>query len=217
MDGIYRKVKECDCLKQRKIVRELNNSGLLESFDKYSFDKYKTNVPYQKYVKDMALKYINFLTRGNEKKWFMITGQIGSGKSHICTAISKSLIENGYEYKYISYPQDIPRITKRMDSGYIDVKEKAEKEYDYLKDVQVLYIDDYMKNGKVDKLFELINCRYLNKNLITIISSEKTSLEQREIDDAIASRIFERTGVYWIDIKTDPNKNYRYKGDKFNG
>lgn len=214
-NGIYRNVKDCECVVKRKINRSILDSGLADVFDRYTFDKFTTNTQYHKLMKTRALDYIKNKSYKNALdveiyNWFVVAGQVGSGKSHICTAISKWFIEHGYDFKYLSYAQDMPRITKRMDSGYIDVKEKAEAEYDRLKSVQVLYIDDYLKANRSDKIFELINHRYGNNKLVTIISSEYNLGNQRMIDEAVSSRIYERSNGYWIDIEKGEEKNYRF-------
>jgi DNA replication protein DnaC len=83
----------------------------------------------------------------------------------------------------------------------------------------VLYIDDFFKteSGKlpttaeINIAFEILNFRYNNPDLVTIISSEKGMSELLEIDEATGSRIFERSKDYSISIAKDKNKNYRLK------
>ena len=208
LDGIYIESHKCKCLRERKINRTIADSGLADVFDVYTFDLFDTETPYHLHMKQKAQ---SFIAEGGYR-WFMVAGQIGSGKSHICTAISKTMIERGMSFKYLSYAQDMPRITKRMDSGYIDIKEKAEHEFDNLKNVNVLYIDDYLKGEKTDKLFELINHRYNNKTCITIFSTEKSMQEQKHIDEAIVSRIYQRCGGYWVEVAKGDGKNYRFGG-----
>lgn len=215
-DNGYITSKDCECMQKRKINRRIEESGLADLFSRYTFETFKTDETHHKYIKDSALKYLKTFKHvnalGNEHNdWFVISGQVGSGKSHICTSISKWFIEHGYDFKYLAYAQDVPRITKRMDSGYIDVKEKAEEEFDRLKNVQVLYIDDYLKSIVSNKIFELINHRYSNNKLITIISTEYYEQEQRKIDEAVSSRIYERANGHWVNIAKAQNKNYRFK------
>jgi DNA replication protein DnaC len=99
-----------------------------------------------------------------------------------------------------------------------------------LKTVEVLYIDDFFKTGeefnpvlrrKVYKdptaadirlAFEIINYRYNNKRLITIISCERFIDELLAIDGGVASRIYERTkNGTGFEITRDLNRNYRMK------
>jgi DNA replication protein DnaC len=66
-----------------------------------------------------------------------------------------------------------------------------------LKRVPVLYIDDFFKGGASDadiKLaFEILNARYNDTALRTIISSEIDLDGLMRIDEAIGGRIYERS------------------------
>ena len=96
-----------------------------------------------------------------------------------------------------------------------------------LKKTDVLYIDDLFKGGKgedgkykpptaadINAAFEIINYRYNNPELVTIISSERTLVELNDIDEAIAGRIAERSkeSGYCINLKPDKKRNWRMKG-----
>ena len=96
-----------------------------------------------------------------------------------------------------------------------------------LKEAEVLYIDDLFKTGKdgegkaqrptgadVNIAFEILNYRYNNPKLITIISSECKVTDMLDIDEAIAGRIAERTSPfgYGLNINKDQRKNYRLRG-----
>lgn len=195
--------KTCDCMKERKIIRTLKSSGLYDSFQTLTFDLYKTTEQWQKNAKQKALEFID------DELWFVIVGVVGSGKTHLCTAISQALIKKGYDFKYLSYVGELPSLSKRLKSGFPDVRENAEREFERIKTVKVLYIDDYLKNGESDLTYEIINERYLHKDLITIISSEMTWEQQLRTNEALASRIYERANKYWLNISKDQSKNYR--------
>ena len=104
--------------------------------------------------------------------------------------------------------------------------EKYEHAVFKLKTVEVLYIDDLFKTGKdlngkiqrpttadINLAFEIINYRYNNKNLVTIISSERNITEIMDIDEAVGGRIFELSSKknYAVNISNNMNKNYRRK------
>ena len=95
---------------------------------------------------------------------------------------------------------------------------------DRFKKAEVLYIDDLFKTGKapdgsvlkitgadVNVAFEIINYRYNNPALVTIISSELTEDEILDIDEATGGRIYERAKKAFS-IGKDRKKNYRIKG-----
>ena len=91
------------------------------------------------------------------------------------------------------------------------------------KDAKVLYIDDLFKTGKsqdgaaqrptgadVNVAFEIINYRYNNPELLTVISSECTVDQLLEIDEAVAGRIVERAKAF--SLGPDRKKNWRLRG-----
>ena len=92
-----------------------------------------------------------------------------------------------------------------------------------LKNVDVLYIDDFFsgkkeRNGEtimptaadVRLAREILNHRYVNGQT-TIISSEWYSMEVFEIDNALGGRIVEMCGPHCLNIKRGAEKNYRLK------
>jgi DNA replication protein DnaC len=50
----------------------------------------------------------------------------------------------------------------------------------------------------VNLAFEILNYRYVNRRLVTILSSEKTIEEILDIDEAVGSRIFERCKGHYV-------------------
>ena len=97
--------------------------------------------------------------------------------------------------------------------------ERYEKAMGELKKVKVLYIDDFFKTekgkaptaGDVNISFELLNFRYVNKDMITIVSSERDISEILKVDEAVGSRIYERVKEYCLIIEADPDKNFRIR------
>ena len=81
-----------------------------------------------------------------------------------------------------------------------------------LKAVQTLYIDDFLKGrvGDADKnlAFEIINARYNDASKRTIISSERPMPEILSLDEAIGSRIYERSRGFMVQ---PPDENRRLR------
>lgn len=207
--------KECDCLRSRNSLSRLVSSGLGNLLELYTFDRYTTDFDWQKAVKQKAIDFVD----GNGK-CFCMFGVSGSGKSHLCTAISKELMLKGYNLKYMVWLDECIKLKQnRMNSEWYS------KTMNLLKNVDVLYIDDFFKgdnNGQptsadINIALEIINYRYnksrtTNKRMITIISSEKTMQDLIEIDEALAGRIRELAEDNLITI-TGKDKNYRFKGE----
>ena len=194
--------KTCECMPKRKINRRLAESGLAYDFKRYRLDNFKNKKSYHKIMYDKAIKFID-----NPTQAIYYGGQVGSGKSHICTAISKHMIEKGYEFEYLKYADEF--ITLLQQKTDYDKAEEAIKRLKYLYNVKVLYIDDFLKSGRHLDCFTLIDSRYKN-DLITIISSE-IYLEDIQ-DEGIRSRIYEMCHGNVIRIERDEVKNERLKG-----
>lgn len=205
---------ECECMLKRKYIALAQKVGLGNSIFDKTFDSFSTADDWQIFIKQTALEFC----KQNKQKDFYIGGQVGCGKTHICTAIINNFLNQGKRCQYVIW-NDI--ITRLKQTAYDD--KKLYYEYlDQLKFVDVLFIDDFFKNdinskADLDIAFQIINTRYIN-SLITIISSERPLIKDsikslRDIDEAIASRIYEMTGAgeYNINIAKDPLKNYRFK------
>lgn len=203
-------LKACDCLAKRETIKRIKKSGLETLMNEYTFDAYKDTQDWQKAIKQKAMAYLD----DNHKKWFYIGGQVGSGKTFICTAITTELINRGKQAVYMLWRDEVVPLKANVNN--FPEYDKRMKE---LKNSEVLYIDDFFKTEKgkeptpadVNIAFELLNYRYNNHDLITIISSERMVDELMEIDEAVGCRVYQRSKDYNLSIKPDMNKNMRLR------
>ena len=191
----------------------MEESGLGNLLELYTFDKYKTDEDWQKNTLEKAKRFVD-----DKSIAFTILGASGTGKSMICTAIASELMKKGMSLKYMMWVEDVNFLkSHKMDS---EIYSQAMNEY---KNVDVLYIDDFFKSDNNAKptsadisiAMEIINYRYNksranNKRMITMISSERTFNQLIDYDEAIASRLKEMSKEYFI-VLTEKNKNYRLK------
>lgn len=213
----YEVQKDCECQKVRKAIARLSRSGLKNIIKDYTFDKYEAKENWQAILKKKAIEF----TQSHNGAWFFIGGQSGAGKTHICTAIAGYFLTHGLDVKYMLWRDDVTKIK----SSITDATKYEELITSY-KTASVLYIDDLFKNGKdqngnvqrptgadVQVAFEILNYRYNNKDLITIISSERTIQALVDIDEAVGGRISEKAvqNGFGFNLKEDMSKNYRLK------
>lgn len=199
---------ECDCMRIRRILKIIEKSGLSGVFKQYSFDRYSTEHDWQKVVLNTAKDFVN-----NEQSSFFIGGQVGCGKTHICTAICNAFMKQGKSVKYIVWNDAVTQLKQNVSENKMLYNSLIEE----LKNVKILYIDDLFKieptKADIDNAFKIINYRYneskSDTDKKTIISSEKTMTELMTIDEAIASRIKEMCGNFVLNIEKDIEKNYR--------
>ena len=119
----------------------------------------------------------------------MLSGQPGSGKTHIGVATMLRLIENNTGCVYREY---ISMLT--------DLKQTSMDEEEYIRSLEkyinppVLFLDDFLKGEPTiadrKHVYKIINTRYL-KSMPMIISTEKSVKEILNWDEAIGSRIIE--------------------------
>lgn len=205
------KMHRCSCMNVRQTLANIKKSGLSSLLGMYTFERYRTDTEHRKTIKQTAQRFV--AENGND--WFFIGGQIGGGKTHICTAIIGKMLQNGVPCKYMLWRDVMSELyLSRFDEDYY------EKEMRRWKNVPVLYIDDLYKGSRTGKgserevlernaTYEIINHRYVN-NMKTVFSSEYGLEELSRFDEAVASRIYERSKRYSIFIKKNPTNNARW-------
>lgn len=200
-NGTYLFTRECECMKKRRSLRTIRKSGISDMLERYTLDNYETPDEKRERIKKIAESYVNA-----DSGWFFIAGRSGSGKSHICTAICKELIEKGYELTYMLWRDESVALKSCV------TEEEYQHKIQKLKDTPVLYIDDFWKGNVTDAdinlTFEILNARYIDSKKRTVISTEKLLPEIISRDEAIGSRIFERSRGYSVQA---PNENWRLR------
>ena len=212
-NGIYVTRSDCECRKARQSIRRMQRSGLGNVINKYTFALYNAETDWQKKIKESAQAFL----ADDQAKWFFIGGSSGSGKSHICTAICRKLLSS-LNVHYMMWEEESIEL-----KGMVNDPENYHPRMNRLKEVDVLYIDDFFsgrkeRNGELAKptfadvrlAREILNHRYVNSK-ITIISSEWYSMEIFDIDEALGGRIIEKSGKYCLNVGRNPDKNYRLK------
>ena len=115
----------------------------------------------------------------------------GSGKTHIAAGIANELMKN-YVVKFavsLTILQEIRNTWRRDAAG------SESRLLDALSTTDILVIDDFGVEAPAawinDKLYQIINERYINRKVTIFTSNE--SLDTLQYDDRITNRIRERT------------------------
>lgn len=195
-------VLECPCMKKRRFLRSLRKAGLEDMARRYTLDSFVADTEHRCRVKEAAERFVQA-----DSGWFFIAGQSGSGKTHICTAICSRLVEQGKDLYFMPWRDESAEL-KSIITDSDRYKDRMKK----LKTVPALYIDDFLKGrvteADVNLAFEILNARYNETRLRTILSSERSINEILGIDEAIGGRIFERAKGFVI---LAPAENWRLK------
>nr|WP_245733037.1 ATP-binding protein [Salipaludibacillus aurantiacus] len=200
--------RDCTCVAWRRAERLMKSSEITEEFKKKGFKSFRTEgKPPQ--IKDMYETardyYMDFdKIRGERQNSISLHGNPGTGKTHLLLAVSNNLMsKRGIGVLYFPYVE-----------GFNDLKDdfdKLEQKLNRMKYVDVLFIDDLFKpaRGKpratdwqVEQTYAVINHRYLNHKPI-MISSELSTDEICDIDEALGTRIFEMSKDYTVLVQGD--------------
>lgn len=206
-DG-YEVAVPCECLEKKQSVEKMARSGLTEAFKQRTFKTFIVNNEWQLEAKAKAMDYSkNFK---ETKASLMLSGQPGSGKTHIGVATMLRLIENNTGCVYREY---ISMLT--------DLKQTSMDEEEYIRSLEkyinppVLFLDDFLKGEPTiadrKHVYKIINTRYL-KSMPMIISTEKSVQDILEFDEAVGSRIVEMCQNNIITFPRGIENNYRLRG-----
>lgn len=199
-------IEACDCNAIRESYKQMELSGIPAD---YKLESYEVAEQWQEEVLKSAYKYVKA-----PNGWFFIGGQVGCGKSLICTGIVRKLIEQGNGARYMLWRDESTKLKANVNNTEI-YTELIEP----LKTAKVLYIDDFLKTERgteptkadLNLAFEILNARYNRKDLLTLISTEFYVKEVLGMDEALGSRIFERSKDFRHNIRRDVNRNYRLR------
>lgn len=205
---------DCSCMQARDSIRRLDKSDVCRDWREKTFETYRVTDKWQEILKERVQRYL----ADQKRRWLYVSGQSGCGKTHLCTAALVELVKReALRGEYIRW---------------IDMAEKmaalrfSDRELDAFKSrltmCDILYIDDLfkkMRNASVserefDITLSILDARYKNPNLMTIISSEGTMEDLGQMDEAFAGRIHERCGKHIVQVRKEAGRNYRLRKDE---
>lgn len=207
----YIVAKPCKCMARREAIRSAKRSGAEDLLKIHSFDKYEHGEKWQATIFDKAKTFAEL----DSGMWF-IGGQVGAGKTAISISILNRLLERGKECRYFVWQNLVTELNRLQVENY---GAEYEQRLDELAKVPVLYIDDFIRDepskAEIKLAYRIINSRYMatlaGRQLITLISSQRTLNECLSLDEAIGSRMCEMAGEYVISISRDEKYNYRMR------
>lgn len=191
---------------RRRNLERLEKSGLKDMTRRYTFKTWQQTGPEQVAAYQTATAFCQ-----NPSGWLVVSGRPGTGKTHLCTAVCVEMMRNSLSVRYVMWRDFVVQAKAALNDG-----EEYDRLLGPLKKEKVLYLDDFFKTGKgtdpttadVNLAFELLNYRYNDSKLITIISTEYSLERMMEIDEAVGSRIYERSKRFYLPMQRE---NWRTK------
>jgi DNA replication protein DnaC len=210
--------RPCECLKQKKAISALKNSGIAEAFQDRTLDNYIPKNEVQADALSRSKRFVEIFGKyDNMHMNFMLMGQNGAGKTHLSVGIANALIKKNVLVRYVTF-QDLL-------ATFANAKKEKDlyKVINQYKDAELLVIDDIFRttirewNGQknplmshIDTMFQIIDYRYFKKKGI-VVTCEKTIEELRNMDRAITGRLVEYARGNIVEFK-DPKLDHRFYG-----
>lgn len=178
----------CDCLlesQERQRLQENRQLSQLDLLKDRTFESFDASVDG---VEDAFRRAKEFADEPDG--WLVMTGRVGSGKTHLAVAIANQHLRTGNQIVIFSVVPDLLdhlRATFEPSRG-IDYDDR----FNQFRSAFLLVLDDLGTENATpwarEKLFQLINHRY-NERLPTVITTNRPFTE---IDERIVSRMLDR-------------------------
>ena len=193
--------KSCSCMKELLRIETIKASGIGRLIEKQSFENFDLEWygKGSKAYSTMQENY-NFCKKfaesfdGTKGSTLVFIGNTGTGKTHLSTAVAKTVIEKGYSVLYDS-AQNIIHAFEEDQFGkdkYRFSKEPYEPKAEKYLSADLLIVDDlgteFSNQFTVSCLYNLLNTRQ-NRGLSTVVS---TNLSPDELSSKYEGRIFSR-------------------------
>ena len=186
----------CECMRRALVEEGIRSSGIgrlikHQSFENFSLEYYRKNpVDYERarYALSRARSYAEGF--GPESGNLLLVGPTGLGKTHLSTAIARTVLERGYDVVYETIQNVIADFEyDRYKSGYGASESRGER---YLA-CELLILDDLgteqTNSFVLATLYHILNTR-LNHGKQTVINTNVSGEELRErYNDRITSRL----------------------------
>src|SRR6266498_2962144 len=202
-DPRFGKLEICVC-RQRDVsqqVRErLYSLSRLDELKGLTFDTFQPRGQIglgekQSNSLDMAFNQAQHYAR-SLNGWLLLRGGYGCGKTHLAAAIANFAVEIGVPTLFLTVPDLLDMLRFSYDSEDTTFEER----FNEIRNASLLILDDFGTQNATgwaqEKLFQIINHRYINK-LPTVIT---TNLILDEIEARIRSRLQDADFVHHVKI-----------------
>jgi len=135
--------------------------------------------------------------------WLLLHGRNGCGKTHLAAAIANAAVNQGIQTLFIT----VPDMLDSLRSAYNDTETTFEDHFEEIRQVALLVLDDFgTQNATLwaqEKLFQLLNYRYVNRLPLVIT----TNLALDDMESRIQSRLIDPELVTRVNILAPDYRN----------
>ena len=206
--------KTCACVQQRKFKQKLNSSRFSRELLQKTFASFETRGNAKLIeIKQKAQAFVESFKPTQEINSIGIMGPVGTGKTHLCCAISNALMDKGHQVYYFNFIEGF----QEMFSFYSKEASELEAVRKELLDAEILFIDDLFKGiekfdltkGVYKELYSIINHRYVQG--LPIIWNSEFKSRLLTVDEGLTSRILEKSYTLQFGDSQASGSNQRLK------
>ncbi|GHG82816.1 ATP-binding protein [Comamonas sp. JC664] len=183
----YEVMETCTCTKLRKRISRFDALGIPASAAHATFDNYRASKEEQDRGRNVAMQFAYQYVQGNASKGFILSGPVGTGKTHLLAATLAHLaLELGVRGRYV----EISLLYATIRRGFQEGKSGGEI-IGPLSEVEVLAIDEMGKGRgspfEMETLDELIARRYNAGRTTLFATNYSLEPEKRAVRSAAPS------------------------------
>lgn len=210
-DPDFGKLFVCVC-RQQEITQEVRDRlfllSNLDSLRELTFESFhpRGRVGLGKQQSDSLEQAFNHAQSfaGSLKGWLLLLGRYGCGKTHLAAAIANQAVSMGVPTLFLT----VPDLLDWLRFSYSDGADKNfEGRFEEIRNIPLLIMDDFGTQNTTpwaqEKLFQIINYRYINK-LATVLTS---NMDLSEFEPRIKSRLMDPEIVTQVKILAPDYRN----------
>jgi DNA replication protein DnaC len=191
-DPEFGKLEVCTCRQQA--VTQANHLRLyqlsnLDAFQRMTFDNFspvgriglgESQINSLKYALNQSIHFSQ-----NLSGWLLLMGDYGSGKTHLAAAVANFVVDLGVPTLFLT----VPDLLDWLRFSYDSQESSFESRFEEIRTIRLLVLDDLGTQNTTpwaqEKLFQIINHRYVNRLPMVITTNQTLD----EIDGRIRSRL----------------------------
>ena len=143
------------------------------------------------------------LFSGSLNGWLLLQGGYGCGKTHLAAAIANFAVNTGVPTLFIT----VPDLLDTLRFAFDDPESSFEERFEQIRTAPLLVMDDFGTHNATqwaqEKLFQIINHRYINKLPLVVT----TNLSLADIEGRIRSRLEDPELVTTVKITAPDFRN----------
>lgn len=192
--------QKCSCVRQEAVAARREHSGLaalqlLQTFENFSLEWY-SNPQHYAVIKQAAEAFALQVCLGQRGESLLFYGEVGTGKTHLCSAIANKVLAEGRSVIYMKSG----RLFNWLRNQMFAEQEKNEDPIETLCQVDLLIIDDLGSEVRTDfveeQLYNLIDERIIRQKPWVISTNDSIEELCRRYDERITDRIIGEANRY---------------------